>query len=228
MNRAMLELQEVDNVLTALARAVAHLDDGTQARGARDTLQLAVHEAVVKSQATSAQRAVRELELQSAEEKIARQQSRLMNASSAHEITALQRDIEALGRARSDLDEAILNLMDEGETASLHLASLEAQLKDARAQAERVEAHFSREAARLEGELAQTRQQRVAAQARLSPAEGEKYAVFAKKFGGVAVASVVKGNCSACGAAILTFTLREAKNQEFPTCEGCGRLIFVA
>lgn len=227
MNRALLELQEVDNSLANFTREKARLDDGTAARAARDTLEKAVADTVAKSQKTAAARSDKELELKTAEEKIAKQQSRLMNASSAHEITALQRDIEALGRARGNLDEAILTLMDEGETIAAQLASLEAQLEKAKAAVAVIEENFTNDTARLERSLAAARQQREVAASKLSPVESEKFNAFARKHAGVAVSKVVKGNCSACGAAILPFTLREAKNQEFPTCEGCGRLIFV-
>lgn len=227
MNRALLELQEIDNALAALTREKTALDGGTAARGARATLEIAVAEAVAHSQRISAERSARELELKSAEEKIARQQSRLMSASSPHEISALQRDIEALSKARGDLDEALLNLMDEGETQNAQLATFQKQLKSAQSEVESVEARFASETARLGRELALSRARREEAEKALAPAEREKFAAFALKFGGIAVSKVVKGNCSACGAAILPFTLREAKNQQFPTCEGCGRLIFI-
>ncbi|HEX8463936.1 MAG TPA: hypothetical protein VF627_04895 [Abditibacterium sp.] len=227
MNRALLELQEIENSLVALTREKAHLDDGTAARAARDTLEKAVAETVAKAQKTASARLSKELELKTAEDKIARQQGRLMSASSAGDVAALQRDIDALGRARGDLDEAILNLMDEGETLAAQVAELEKQLAAAKTQVESTETHCAAESARLERALSAARTRRDEAAAALSPAELAKFIDFAKKHGGVAVSKVVKGNCSACGAAILQFTLREAKNQDFPTCEGCGRLIFV-
>ncbi|HEX9996913.1 MAG TPA: hypothetical protein VGB45_07210 [Abditibacterium sp.] len=227
MNRALLELQEIDNTLTNLTREKTRLDDGTNARAARDTLERALAEATKALQKTTSERTARELELQTAETKIALQQKRMMNASSAHEISALERDIAALGRARGDLDEAILELMDAGETLASQVASLEKQLENAKKTVETTENDFALETARLERSLKAARTRREEAEAVLAPAEREKFAAFAKKFGGVAVAKIVKGNCSACGAAILQFTLNEAKNQEFPTCEGCGRLIFV-
>ncbi|PQV63257.1 putative nucleic acid-binding protein, contains Zn-ribbon domain [Abditibacterium utsteinense] len=227
MNRALLELQEIDNQITSFTRDKSRLDDGTNARAARDEIAKNLAQTTLESQKSSAARAGAELELQTAETKIALQQKRLMNASSAHEITALERDIAALGRARGDLDENILTLMDAGETLSAQIAQLEAQLQKTRAQVEKIETDFADNSARLERSLKAAREKRVEAQSALSPAENEKFEAFAKKLDGVAVSKVIKGNCSVCGAAILQFTLREAKNQQFPTCENCGRLIFV-
>ncbi len=228
MNRALLELQEIDNQIAALTRDLSRLDDGTTARAARDKLAQTLAQTNAQKQKSAAALAGAELELQSAETKIALQQKRLMNASSAHEITALERDIAALNRARGDLDENILVLMDEGDGLGAQIADLEAKLAKAEAQVEKIEADFANDGARLQRSLKAAREKRVPAEGELSPLEAEKYAAFAAKFGGVAVASATKGNCSACGAAILQFTLREAKNQQFPTCENCGRLIFVA
>lgn len=227
MNRALLELQEIDNTITTLKREKAQLDDGTAARARRDELEKAVGEATNQSHKILGDRTARELELQTAENKIALQQKRMMNASSAHEISALERDIAALGRARGDLDEAILELMDAGETLAAQLGALQKQLEAAKAQVESTESNFAQETARLDRSLNAARARREEATGQLSPAERAKFDAFAAKFHGVAVAKIVKGNCSACGAAILPFTLREAKSQEFPTCEGCGRLIFV-
>ncbi len=227
MNRALLELQEIDNQIITFTRELSRLDDGTNARAARDEIERNLAQTTLESQKNSAARAGAELELQTAETKIALQQKRLMNASSAHEITALERDIAALGRARGDLDENILNLMDAGETLAAQIAKLEAQLQKTRAQVEKIETDFADESARLGRSLKAARERRSVAADVLAPLESEKFADFAKRFGGVAVSKVVKGNCSACGSAILQFTLREAKNQQFPTCENCGRLIFV-
>ncbi len=228
MNRALLELQEIDNQIAAFTRDKSRLDDGTAARSKRDELAAKLTQTAAQKGKSAAALAGAELELQTAETKIALQQKRVMNASSAHEISALERDIAALNRARGDLDENILTLMDEGETLSGQIADLEVKLGKAKALVEKIEADFASDGARLERSLKAARETRIPAQSALSAAENEKYAAFASKFGGVAVASVLKGNCSACGAAVLQFTLREAKNQQFPTCENCGRLIFVA
>ncbi len=227
MNRALLELQEIDNQIAGFIRDKSRLDDGTAARSARDDLEKTLAQTVALKQKSAAALAGAELELQTAETKIALQQKRLMSASSAHEITALERDLAALGRARGDLDENILVLMDEGETLSAKIADLEAKFLKTKAQVQKIETDFADESARFERSLKAARERREPAVGLLSPAENEKYTAFVRKFAGVAVSRALKGNCSACGAAILQFTLREAKNQEFPTCENCGRLIYV-
>ena len=227
MNPALWNLQHAENTLSALSREKARLDDGTGARAARDTLEKAVAQEAERAQKLASQRQARELELQSAEEKLARQQSRLMSAHSAHEISALERDIQALTKARGDLDEAILTLMDECESSAQKVADLEAQLKSARAQTIEVEKLFKMHTQRLESALEVAQTERQKARAALSPGEKKQWDLVAQTHGGVAVARAEKGNCSVCGTAILPGNLRDAKTQEFPTCDGCGRLLWV-
>ncbi len=225
MNRLLFQLQEVDNHLARLKRERGKLDDGTHARGEHDTLQRAFDKERTRLTTLNGERTDRELQLKANEEKFARQQSRLMNAKSSHEITALERDIKAIGAQRGDFDEAILNLMDEIETSSTRLKELELQRTAKNVELKGIEAAFARDSAQLETQMDARRKARETIAAQLSPDELEKYSDVAQKHGGVAVAHAVNGNCSACGMALTPFNLREAKAQTWPTCENCGRLL---
>ncbi|HEY0073204.1 MAG TPA: hypothetical protein VGB77_03810 [Abditibacteriaceae bacterium] len=227
MDRKLFDLQEADNTIARLRRERAKLDDGSSLRADRDTLQKAVEDETQRLQRMHTDRTDKELQLKTAEEKIARQNSRLMSATATHEVTALQRDIEALNRARGDLDEAILILMDEGETGQVHLADLDSQLKAAIAATAQAEAHFKSETERIEAEIAATQAKREALANSLDEEHLERYQEIAASHHGVAVTHPEKGNCSACGMAIPALRLKEAKIKEWPECEGCGRLLFV-
>jgi uncharacterized protein len=227
MNRLLFELQNFDSLITKLKRERSKLDDGTHARSERDTLQKAFDEERTRLSNLNTERSDKELQQKSTEEKLARQQSRLMNATSAHEVTALQRDIAALQKQRGDLDEAILMLMDDIEQSSTRLAELEKELDEKSATTTDVEHQFTQEVLRLEKELESAKEKREEIAAQLSEAELKKYNDVAAKHGGVAVAHPEKGNCSACGMALTPFNLKEAKTQQWPTCESCGRLLFV-
>lgn len=227
MNRLLWELQETDNLITRLKREKSKLDDGMHARSERDTLTRARDEAKTQLNTLNAQRGDREAQLQATEEKITKQNTRLMNAKNAHEVSSLQRDIAALGHARSDLDEAILMLMDEAETAARTLADLESQLQNAIAHASQVESTFSAETMRYDSELQAAQVQRESVASQLDAPSKAKYDEVAKARGGVAVAIPQNGNCSACGMELTTFNLREAKSQPWPICESCYRLLYV-
>jgi hypothetical protein len=223
----LFELQECDTLITRLKRERSKLDDGSHARSERDTLQNAHTAERTRLSTLNTERSDKELQLKSTEEKIARQQSRLMTATSSHEVTALQRDIKALGNMRSDLDETILNLMDEIETTSTRVAELETQLQQQSLETGVVEEHFSKETERLEDELALAHERRQELTAQIDATALSKYDISAARNHGVAVAHPEKGNCSACGMALTPFNLKEARTQEWPTCESCGRLLFI-
>lgn len=227
MKRALLDLQEIDTAITTLAREKTRLDDGTAARAKRDELQSTLDAEMARGQKITTDRSDKELQLKTAEEKIAKQQARLMNTTSAHEVKALERDIIGLGHSRSDLDEAILTLMDEGEQSAARQKELEAKLAVAKEEVTTVTKRYASEITRIQATHASRQAERSAVGDKLTPAEKTRYEAMAKAHHGIAISKVTKGNCSVCGAAILPFTLREAKQQEFPTCEGCGRLLFV-
>lgn len=227
MTPSLLELQNADNHIARLHRERARLDDGTAARADRDTLQSARDEAAAAFNTVSSQRTAKEDEQKDIENKIARSNTRLMQASSAHEVTALERDLKGLGARRGELDEAILELMDETETAAAHLADVEDKLRAAVAHTIEIEKQFAREAARLEAELVAAVAARDEVQQTIDPPSLKKYQEYAKRFGGVAVAHPEKGNCSACGMALTPFNLKEAKTQDWPTCENCSRLLYI-
>ncbi len=228
MNPLLFQLQEIDNNLARLKRERSRLDDGSQARGERATLQLAFDAERTHLSSLNSDRTDRELQLKANEEKIARQQSRLMNAKNNHEITALERDIKALNVQRSDSDEAILMLMDEVENSSARLKSWQTQLESKANEVQTIEAAFARDAHVLEGGMDAQRAARAALAAQIDAPSLAKYDDVAKRHGGVAVAHPNAGNCSACGMALTPFNLREAKSQTWPTCESCGRLLHLS
>jgi len=227
MNRLLYELQEIDNSIAKLKRERGKLDDGSTLRAERDTLQKAV--AAEKDQLShlNTERSDKELQLSTAEQKITKQQGRLMSATNAHEVNSLQRDINALSKARGDLDEAILMLMDDIENCAARLGELQKELQEKIAQTTQVETQFAADTARLEGEISGAQTQRQETMQRLGDVERGKYEDAARRFHGLAVAHNEKGSCSACGLELTSYNLREAKAQEWPTCDSCGRLLFV-
>jgi len=227
MNRSLFELQDVDNDIARLKRERAKLDDGSALRAERDTLRAARDAGALTLKNLIAQRTRHEDELNATEEKIKRSQARLMSASSAHEISALERDIKGLGARRGESDEAILTLMDEVETATKDLNEREEQLKTKESETAQVDEIFNSESARLEKELAEVTARRAAMAKEIEPEFLQKYTDFAKRFHGVAVAHPQRGACSACGMALTAFNLKEARAQAWPKCESCGRLLFL-
>ena len=227
MNRALLDLQLLDSAIQDATREKARLDDGSAARATLAELETKLANLNAEAETVATTRARAEGDLETAETKIERQKKRMMTVSSAAEISALERDIEGLSRMRGELDETILVAMDDGETLAAKIAAQEKEVAQARARAEEIEAATKERTDFLDKRIATKKAERAPVIARFSDEDKTRYAEAYKKHGGVAVAHVESGACSACGAEILPFTLREAKTEEFPTCEGCGRMLWV-
>ena len=227
MNRALYDLQLLDSAIQDATREKARLDEGSAARAELAQLETQLAATQAAAATVAATRAKAEGDLEAAETKIERQKKRVMTVSSAHEISALERDIEGLSRMRGELDETILVAMDEGETLAAQIAAEQKQVAKARATAEQIEADFRAQTQLLDKRIAGKKAERAPVIARFSDEDKTRYAEAYKRHHGIAVAHVTGGSCSACGAEILPFTLREAKTQEFPTCEGCGRMLWI-
>jgi predicted nucleic acid-binding Zn-ribbon protein len=220
-------LQELDNHITRLKREREHLDNGDQTRAEKDTLAAALGEQEAQLNLLNTNRISLEADLEARETKLATQQTRLMNAKSAHEVQSLERDIAALTAARGELDEKVLLAMDEIEQCTAKLDELRAQHQEKETLLNEIESTFATESARIDQETAALREQRDALFATLSPVEQTKYETTAARHHGIAVAHLHDGACSACGTALTPFNLKEAKTAEWPTCESCRRFLYV-
>ena len=225
--RSLFELQESAHALLALQREKARLDDGSSLRAQRDTLQKAIAALEENLNLCNRTRADAEEELKAREQKLQTQQTRLMNAKSAHEVSSLQRDIDSITKSRGEFDEIILSAMDEAETIAKKLDELREQLSAVSSLLQTIEENFADETLRLDEELKTAAARRGAATARLDEDALEKYDAIASKHAGIAVAQIAGGNCSVCGNAITPHNLKAAKSEEWPKCESCGRLLFV-
>jgi predicted nucleic acid-binding Zn-ribbon protein len=225
--RSLFELQENDNALLALQREKSRLDDGSDLRAQRDTLAKAIAVEEENLNAQNRARAAAEEELKKREQKLQTQQTRLMTAKSAHEISSLQRDIESITKSRGEFDETILSAMDEVETIAAKLDKLRGQLDAVNSQRQTVEENFAAETTRLDEALRTVAVARNSAANALNEDAREKYDAVAARHSGIAVSKFEGGNCSVCGNAITPHNLKEAKNEAWPTCESCGRLLFV-
>lgn len=166
-------------------------------------------------------------DLEARETKLNTQQTRLMNAKSAHEVQSLERDIAALTAARSELDEKVLLLMDEIDQCAAKRDELRAQHQEKENLLNNVESTCVRETVRIDQEITALREQRDTLFASLSSVEQTKYDNAASRHHGIAVAHLHDGACSACGTALTPFNLREAKTEEWPTCESCRRFLYI-
>jgi len=210
-----------------LNRERAALDNGDATRAERDTLAAALAEQETQLNQLNTNRVSLEGDLEARETKLNTQQTRLMNAKSTHEVQSLERDIKALTTARGELDEKVLLVMDEIEGCESRLDELRSQHQEKENLLNQIESTFATETARIDGETQSLQAQRESMFTALSDIEQKKYENAASRHHGIAVAHLHDGACSACGTALTPFNLKEAKTEEWPTCESCRRFLYV-
>ncbi len=225
----LYELQQLDTQIARTRRADAALDTGTQAAQAA-----AAARAEADGQSAALHRLQgdlkdSELKLKSVEAKRKTYHDRLYQGSitNAKELGNIEKEIAALGRQRSDLDERILELMEQVETAQTAQRAAEqtAQEADTR-HADTVAAYRARHGA-LSLELTDlTRRRGESAVLIEDKALLKRYEDIRAKAGGLGISKIEDGNCGACHMSLPSTVIKEVKEYAAPQrCESCGRLL---
>jgi predicted nucleic acid-binding Zn-ribbon protein len=225
---ALDALQKLDTQIEQLRRERARLDDASalrremDARRARHTgLEERLHQLRVQLQDA-------ELELKSVEAKKKEFERRLYEGkvTNPKELTAIEKEIEMLGRQRGRLDETILTLMDSIDTATGELAAA-AQARDTAEAAWRAaDEKYRTEAARLETALRELVPLRQQAAAAIEPATLRRYDDLRARASNLAVVHVVEKACAGCHTTLTAGVLRRLQEgTAYVYCENCSRFL---
>lgn len=197
----LLELQALDTRLGQLAHRVRSLPESAalvELTGRRDDMQSVVRDRTGVWEDARAELTRTESDVAVVEARIARDQERLQASSSTKDVQALEQELAALAKRRSDLEDIQLEVMQAVEDRSAELEEARAAL--AALDASIVDATAARDAAlgSLEVEQRQAGDDRAAVAARV-PAE--LLALYEKQRGryGVGASHLERGMSSATG-----------------------------
>jgi predicted nucleic acid-binding Zn-ribbon protein len=223
-------LQLEDSALMRLKRRLAALDDGTTLKVAAEQVERDLQALIAEEHRLHADLKDAELQLKTVEERINHFEKKLYSGAVVNpkELTALEKDIEALKRFRSELDETVLMLWDESERNKK-------QIEEARTQhahfVQTYEAHYQnylQQKAAIEKEATLHLQRRQALTQQVDSAALQRYESLRPKLGGVAVAKAEDSFCTACHTAITAYNMTRLKEDAIMiTCESCGRLLYL-
>jgi predicted nucleic acid-binding Zn-ribbon protein len=148
--------------------------------------------------------------------------------SAARDLQALAAEIEALGRRASDLEDAVLAVLDEREPLDAAVAELDAATADV--QARRLEAgeRLAEAEAELDAELADLDERRAAAAAVVPADLLATYDRIRVHLGGIGAAPLVGNHCGGCHLVLPATELDRLKHgpeDALVTCEQCGRIL---
>jgi uncharacterized protein len=221
-------LQALDTQIERLKRERARLDDGSELRRRMEASRARHAEAEERLRRLRQQANDSELELKSVEGKKRDFERRLYDGkvSNPKELSAIEKEIEMLGRQRGRLDETILTLMDETETAQTELEAAARARTEAESAWQRADAAFRAEATRLEAALRDLTPRRQQAAAAVEPATLRRYDDLRARAGNLAVVRIADNACGGCHTTfggMVTRRLREGTSYTF--CENCSRFL---
>lgn len=227
--RGLYDLQLLDSRLARLDATLAALDDGSALRAQVEQVRTEEQTMGDDLHARQARLRALELELQSTAEKAAKMERDLYSGRSTNpkELTALQQDVQALGRQRQRIEDDMLTLMEQVETLSQQLQAFEMNRQARERDLDEHLEEYRTQTRTLTAEIESLRNRREAASSETDPDLLRRYERLRSRKDGVAVAAVVKGICEGCHVAVPEAKRGEVlEGDHIVTCEGCGRILY--
>jgi predicted nucleic acid-binding Zn-ribbon protein len=226
--KELWDLQQLDSEIDRLKRERSRLDDGTTLRRAFEEAAAVFSDLEARLHKLHADMVDAELELKKIEAKKADFERRLYEGKTTNpkELSAMEREIEMLGRQRGRLDERVLTLMDGIETTTAELATAKARRDQAENRWQEQDAAFRRESTRLDTELASLKPRREAAAKVLEPPTLARYENLRTRHANIAVARFVDDTCGGCHMRLASMFARKLHDsQTYTYCENCMRFL---
>lgn len=170
----------------------------------------------------------RELDASSLEAKIKQVEAQLYSGhvSNPKELDGLEKDLQMHKRRRSEMDDALLRLMDSVEQALRRAEERALALRAVEETRKNEVEHLSREETALAARLAELATQREQTRAALDTDALRQYDQLRRTKAGRAVAPVKSDSCSQCGVAVPTGLINRVRaGDEIVLCTSCGRIL---
>lgn len=226
---ALYALQEIDLEMAArrrrLAEVQAALGESLAVRQAR--AEVAAAQAELHRWQTR-QRDL-ELEVASLAGKLAETEALLYSGRirNPKELSDLQAELAALGRYRQAREDELLEAMLNVEEQMEALAAARRRLAEVEATTATDQANLRAEAAQIEARLKTLADERELHLMGINAADLAVYEALRERKHGQAVARIEDGACSACGDALPSSRLQQARQSEdLVTCANCERILY--
>lgn len=228
---ALLALQQLDTAIEQAVHARDRLPERLEARAAEaDVTALADSRRRVEGLQQEAQNELDRIESESDE--IGRSRERLdkqlKTILSPREAEAIQHEMQTLAARRNELDDRGLELLEASSAADEELAQIDASLVRAREIAGSAGQRAEEVERMADQALADVRAERSAAAEALEPATLAEYDRRRTAFGGIAVATIAHGSCTACHMELSvaeTDAIKRLPDDAVPECPHCARIL---
>lgn len=160
-------------------------------------------------------------------QKISKLREQMLGAKTNEQYRAFQNEIEFIEKEIRKAEDRILELMAESESLDGNVKKAEAALKEEKKSVEGEQKAARERTAQDQAQLEKLRAERTTAVAALPKPTAVTYERIKKKWGGVVIAEVISGRCSACQITLRPQYFQEVRRgDKLLTCESCGRFLF--
>lgn len=227
--KPLYELQQLDLQLAKAQKAKASLDDGSSKKQQVESARAEVEKADKLLHEATSEMHDKDLNLKSVEEKQKSFRDKLYGGtvSNPKELDNMEKEVEMLGRQKDKLEERILELLDMVEERKTILASAQAASKQ---QEDEYAAYMQKlrdDGAALDARIRALSADREKTLPSVDPALFKRYTSMKAHAGGVVVAKLEDGHCSACHTQMTSGFVRTVQaDKELNTCDNCGRMLY--
>jgi predicted nucleic acid-binding Zn-ribbon protein len=168
-----------------------------------------------------------EAELSDLREKHRKYQSQLRNVQSSREYSAVLNEIDGVDRLIRTTEDRVLALEEEMEQARKDLAQRQENLPGETEEHEDKLKGWRVTQREIDAELVSAKEEIARLEAEISPRERSEFHRLLEKKGGIAIARVAGGSCSACHVKIRPAALQILKaGREVTYCDSCKRILY--
>ncbi len=224
----LIELQEIDTRILEIGRSIN--DIPRRLREAESSLQSS-HDALKKTEqqrdALEKKKREKERALDDANEKIVKLKSRTGEIKTNKEYQALLREIEAVERERSLIEDEIIALMVDADSLQRQIRAAEDDFRKRMEEVEARKKRISEEQERLETHLLSLQDTRKKIRSMIDGEIYDEYIQLIELHRGFAVSEVRGEICQGCNMNIPPQLFVEIKkNEEIYHCPHCRRILF--
>lgn len=228
--RRIARVQKIDSAILELQKRFSSIDPGRSANAKLAEAQAKRDEAEAAFKAVRSEIEDLELKTKGIESKMDSEQKRLYSGGvyNAKDAEAIDKELSNLKTRRGQIDDRVLELWDQIEPAKARAEEAQNEYQKVEAQAKEYEAKYNEVKEEFSQKLQQLQEARARESQGCDPQLMKKYDTMRAKRGGVGIAVVEAGVCSACHTAVPKKQLGDLKEGAvLQTCENCLRYLYL-
>jgi predicted nucleic acid-binding Zn-ribbon protein len=224
----LIQLQEIDLAAERVRRRIADIPAAVAALDERVSTQTAAA-AAVKGRIDVSQTARREIEkdLAAVQGRLSKYKGQLMEVKTNKEYQAMQHEIQTAEGTDREHEDRLLDRMEEQETLSAELKTVEAALKTAQSEVAAEKRRIESEGATLTAALDKHTAERNAVAAQISPAALALFQQLSQHRRGIALSEARAGSCTQCHVRMRPQIFNEVRRMDtLIQCDSCSRILY--